>query len=654
MKIIFFCSFHRYILGLILLTAAISNPLQAQIVTLASPNKKLLLTFSLTDEASQKILQYKLSYQGKPVVIPSRLGFELKQIPDVWSKLQVKDTLYSSHNTTWKPVYGERSRIQDHYNQLIFSLQYGADTNRQIQVIARAYDAGVAFQYHIPEQAHFQILDITSEQTHFTFPEGTKAYFTPRAQTAYELLPLQAWKDESERPLTLVLPDGLFACIAEAQMVNYARTKLALADNQTNTLVSSVASPVTETSPFSTPWRVIMVAEKPGQLIENNDIVLNLNPPTAIANTSWIKPGKVIREVTLSTDGAKACVDFAVQQGLQYVHFDAGWYGHEYEITSDASTVTVDPRRNPKGDLDLPQAIRYAKEKGIGVLLYVNHRALERQLDTLFPLYKSWGVSGVKFGFVHVGSHRWTTWLHEAVKKAAQHQLMVDIHDEYRPTGFSRTYPNLMTQEGIRGNEEMPDATHNTILPFTRFIAWAADYTVCYYYRKEFGHEKRHIKTTPAHQLALPVVYYSPLQWLFWYDKPNDYKGEPEVEFFKYVPTVWDDTKVLSGEIGQYITIARKSGEEWFIGSITNNDSRQLTIPLTFLETGRKYVAHVYNDGGEKIQTRTHVKIDRFQTDASGEITTLLQASGGQSVRLVPATQEDIKSLKFIKKWRHK
>jgi alpha-glucosidase len=191
-------------------------------------------------------------------------------------------------------------------------------------------------------------------------------------------------------------------------------------------------------------------------------------------------------------------------------------------------------------------------------------------------------------------------------------------------------------------------------LPFTRFIAGAADYTVCYYYRKEFGHEKRHIKTTPAHQLALPVVYYSPLQWLYWYDKPSDYKGEPEVEFFKHVPTVWDDTKVISGEIGQYITIARKAGEEWFIGTITNNDFRQLTIPLAFLKKGRKYVAHVYNDGGEHIKTRTHVKIDRFVTDASGELTTLLQPSGGQAIRLVPATREDIKSLKYVKKWKHK
>jgi alpha-glucosidase len=391
MKFLFYYPFCWLLLCFILLTSTVSTQLHAQVITLASPNKKLLLTFSLRGKALQKELHYTLSYQGQPVITPSRLGFLLKQAPDFWSQVQAKDTLYSSHNAIWKPVYGERSQVQDQYNQVVLTCQYGADTSKVVQVVARAYDVGIAFQYHIPEQAHFQIIDVDAEQTHFSFPAGTKAYFTPSAQTEYELLPLNAWKDESERPLTLVLPDGLFACIAEAQMVNYARTKLALADNEVNTLVTSIASPVTETSPFSTPWRVIMVAEKPGQLIENNDIILNLNPSCAIASTSWIKPGKVIREVTLSTAGAKACVDFAVQQGLQYIHFDAGWYGHEYEVASDASTVTVDPRRNPKGDLDLPEAIRYAKEKGIGVLLYVNHRALEKQLDTLFPLYKSWG-----------------------------------------------------------------------------------------------------------------------------------------------------------------------------------------------------------------------------------------------------------------------
>lgn len=335
--------------------------------------------------------------------------------------------------------------------------------------------------------------------------------------------------------------------------------------------------------------------------------------------------------------------------GLQYIHFDAGWYGHEYEVSSDATKVNVDPRRNSKGDLDLQEAIRYAKSKDIGVFLYVNHRALERQLDSILPLYKNWGVAGIKFGFVHTGSHRWTTWLHEAVRKCAAYQLMVNIHDDYRPTGFSRTYPNLMTQEGIRGNEEFPDATHNTVLPFTRFVAGAADYTFCYYSRKEFGHDKRFIKTTPCHQLALPVIYYSPLQWLFWYDRPSSYKGEPEIAFWEKMPTVWDDTRVIGGEIGQYITIARRKGEEWYIGTITNNDGRTLSVPLQFLEKGRKYTAQIYEDGDETVKTRTHVKESHYIVDNTSILQSTLLPGGGQAIRIMPAIHEEIRSLP---KWR--
>ena len=297
--------------------------------------------------------------------------------------------------------------------------------------------------------------------------------------------------------------------------------------------------------------------------------------------------------MTLSMKGSKELVDFAVKRHLQYIHFDAGWYGFEYSVASDATKVNVDPRRNPKSDLNLQEVIKYAKSKGIGVFLYVNQRALYQQLDELLPLFQKWGVRGIKFGFVEVGSHRWTTWLHDAVKKCAKYNLMVDIHDEYRPTGFSRTYPNLLTQEGVRGNEEMPDATHNTILPFTRFIAGPADYTICYYHRPELKaslqktQAPRQLKTTSAHQMALSTIFYSPLQFLYWYDAPSDSQDEPELEYFDRIPTVWDDSKVLGGEIGKYVTIARRKGKEWFVGSITNNDARELKISLNFLEPGK-------------------------------------------------------------------
>ncbi|WP_223816040.1 glycoside hydrolase family 97 protein [Adhaeribacter rhizoryzae] len=599
-----------------------------------SPDGKLVATFSLPQTADKNGLVYSLTYAGKAVINNSKLQLQLKNMPRVMQDLQIIKTHTAAHDTTWIPVYGEQNIIRDYYRELVLDVKPTAEQNRYFQVVVRAYNEGLAFCYRFPEQLAWQNIHITGEATQFVLPAGTQAYTATHSQAEYKLQPLEKWQETTERPLTLVLPNKLYASVGEAAMVNYARMKLAL--QAPNVLVSELDDTVLETTPFATPWRVIMVAEKATDLLQNNAIFLNLNLPSQLKNTSWLKPGKVIRETTLSTAGAKSLVDFAVQQGLDYIHFDAGWYGHENEIASDATKVNVDPRRNPNNDLDLQEAIRYAKSKNIGVFLYVNHRALERQLDAILPLYKSWGVAGIKFGFVHTGSHRWTTWLHDAVKKCAEYNLMVNIHDDYRPTGFSRTYPNLMTQEGIRGNEEFPDATHNTILPFTRFLAGPADYTFCYFQREEFGFKGRVLKTTPTHQLALPVVYFSPLQWLYWYDTPSRYQGEPELTFWKTMPTTWDETKVLQGEIGQYITVARRSGDEWYVGTITNNSARTLQIPLTFLEKGKKYTAEIYEDGGAAIKTRTHVKGTRQVVNNKNSIKAVLKASGGQAIRLVP------------------
>jgi alpha-glucosidase len=614
---------------LLLLFVATAQPLFSQnSKELTSPDGKLKFSFTLNTEG---IPSYSIFYKGKTIVLPSFLGIS------EWQKnLVMSDVIVSEQDTTWKPVYGERSQIRDHYKEIDLRLLQNVNGQVSLTLQVRAYNEGIAFRYFFDENKNGgPYLHITAESTEFNFQENTKAWFIPMAQSLHQLLPLKDWPGESDRPLTLELPNGLFACLTEAEMTNYARTKFRLNPDKPNSIQTSLYGAVDEIAPFHSPWRVVMVAEKAGDLLANNDLILNLNPPCALKNTDWIKPGKVMREVTLSTSGAKALVDFAALHHLQYIHFDAGWYGFENVIASDATTVNVDPRRNPKNELDLRAVIGYAKSKGIGVLLYVNQRALAAQLDTILPLYHSWGVAGIKFGFVQVGSHRWTTWLHEAIRKCAKYQLMVDIHDEYRPTGFSRTYPNLITQEGVRGNEEMPDANNNTTLPFTRFVAGPADYTYCYYYRKELGHPTRFIANTSAHQLALPVVYYSPFQFLFWYDKPEDYKGEPEIAFWDAMPTIWDDTKVLCGEISKYISVARRSGNSWFIGTITNTEARELKIPLGFLTPGKKYEATIYSDN-PTVNTRTKVGVNQVRVDSSTILTIQLQASGGEAILIRP------------------
>jgi alpha-glucosidase len=398
-------------------------------------------------------------------------------------------------------------------------------------------------------------------------------------------------------------------------------------------LGSDLHSSVVARAPFTTPWRALIVGGRPGDLVERNHLILNLNPPCAIEDTSWIVPGRVIRDVTVSTDGGMACADFMADRGMEYIEFDAGWYGPEASVTSDARSVDVSHRSPGDGaaeppELDLQRVIEYARGMGIGVWLYVNHQALERQMDELFPLYESWGVVGIKAGFVRVGPQDWSRWICDMVRKAADHHLMVDIHDDYRPTGFSRTYPNLLTQEGIRGNEHMPTPGHNCTLPFTRYPAGAGDYTPCYYSDR--------IVPTHAHQLALPVVFYSPAMFLFWYDRPSAYGGEPEIAFWERLPTVWDDTRVLDAVIGEYVTVARRSGNVWFVGSLTNEDARVLEIPLQFLSEGVTYDAEIYSDSPPVDTGRTHVLSERCTMDAGVAVRAELAPGGGHAMRLSP------------------
>lgn len=581
--------------------------------TLKSPNGKLM--FAL-DEVNGE-LAYKISYQDEPVILSSRLG-----IANWTEGLAIEEVKATSASTTWEPVYGERAVVKDCYNQSIYVIKKDNTANR-LHLIVRAYDEGVAFRYHY--DGTNQYLYIDSEETTFTVPEHTYCWFAPYAQALYVRKPIENWPGEAERPLTLELPNGLYASLLEAEMVDYSRTKFVVREGEKNIIRCKMYDPVEDFIPFSSPWRVVMVAESPKDLLENNDIILNLNKSCQIRNTNWIKPGTVIRCTSLSMEGAKKCIDLAAKRNIQYIHFDAGWYGPEASKQSD-------PRVAQRG-LDIPKIVEYANSKGVGLWLYVNQRALKEYLDEILPLYESWGVAGIKFGFVHVGSYKWTTWLHEAVKKCAEHHLMVDIHDEYRPTGFSRTYPNLLTQEGVRGNEEFPDGVNNTTLPFTRFLAGAADCTICYYHRKELKPNlppnARSLKNTSCHQMALSVINYSPLQFLYWYDSPDDFQDEPELPFFDNLPTTWDDTKVLEGKIGGYVSIARKKNGIWYIGSITNNDARTFKFPLDFLEAEKKYELTLYTDGGEKVATRTHVSIQQKVVTSKSVLNLSLLPRGG-------------------------
>jgi alpha-glucosidase len=616
-------------------------PRQEQSVELKSPDGKTVLVAGVLEGTSGNG-GYTLSHGGRVILRPSTFALAFKDEPEFGQHLRVASVTRSRSAGQWSPVHGERRVVPDAYNQVVLSLSETQPPHRSVDMRFRAYNEGVAFQYVVqPSEGRHEAV-LLEEHSRFVFDQDYPAWVVPTAQGRYERLPLSSMGTDGERPLVVDMGAGLLVALGEAKLVDFARMKFSAAGGPSPAVESRLSGEARLALPAASPWRYVMIGATPAQLLERNYLVLNLNDPRALADVSWIKPGKVIRDVTLTTQGGLACVDFAAARGLQYVEFDAGWYGPEASDASSALAVDVDPRRS-SGPLDLPRVIQYAQSKNIGVILYVNRRALERQIDDILPLYRSWGVKGLKFGFVQVGSQTWTSWLHEAVRKAAAHRLMVDVHDEYRPTGYERTYPNLMTVEGIRGDEESPDNRHTLITLFTRMLAGPGDNTICYYAPR--------IRTMGSHasQLAKSVLLYSPWQFLYWYDRPaasprgaggaGGSEGvigdEPELEFFDALPAIWDDTIVIEGRIGEYATMARRKGPAWFVASLTGEQGRTVEIPLRFLEPGRDYTAVVYTDDA-RVQTRTGVRREERRVAASTVLRHELCTNQGLAVVIRP------------------
>ncbi|MBM3496181.1 MAG: glycoside hydrolase family 97 protein [Armatimonadetes bacterium] len=617
------------------------SPRQQQSAELRSPDGKTAIVAGVLEHTAGHV-GYALTHDGRVILRPSTFGLLFKDEAPFGEHLRVASVTRSRSAGQWNPVYGERQVISDAYNQMVLSVSETRPPHRTVDLTFRAYNEGVAFQYVVRPSPHRREVVLLEERSRFVFEQDFPAWVTPTAQGRYERQPLSTMGSDRERPLVVDLGSGLIVALGEAKLVDFARMKFSAVAGPSPTVESHLSGEVRLTLPAASPWRYVMIGATPAQLLERNYLVLNLNDPPAVADVSWIKPGKVIRDVTLTTQGGLACVDFAATRGLQYVEFDAGWYGPETSDSSNALAVNVDPKRS-SGPLDLARVIQYAEAKRIGVILYVNRRALERQLDDILPLYRSWGVKGLKFGFVQVGSQASTSWLHGAVRKAAAHQLMVDVHDEYRPTGYERTYPNLMTVEGIRGDEESPDNRHTLVTLFTRMLAGPGDNTICYYAPR--------VRTMGSHasQLAKSVLLYSPWQFLYWYDRPpasprgtggaGSSEGvigdEPELEFFDALPVTWDDTRVLDGRIGEYATMARRKGPAWFVASLTGEQGRTVEIPLDFLEAGREYTAVHYVDDAQ-VATRTGVRRDEQRVTATTVLRHTLARNQGLAVVIRP------------------
>ena len=624
----------------------------ASLVSITSPDGKLRAEFAQTGE-KPFVTTYTLTYEGDTVLAPSRLGLNLdnrcwemalgmRTLPqyDNWMDPMEWDSVspilsYKDYNAL--TIYLSRKPEQPAEQTAPMGNAKTADkdglvrSNYRLNIEVRLYDEGLAFRYFFPEHPAAIFHKVIADETTYALPQGTMLYAEQWAQAGFEHLPVEQIEHPVEMPL-LCHRNNLWTAILTANTSDWCHSKLAVKvpqcpnapingqmvhDQMVHTLMYS---PVDVVTYFATPWKIVMAARTPGAILEKSVALVDGLNPEPQGDFSWVEPGKIMRETTLTMDGARRTIDFCAEHGIRYMLFDWKWY--EPCTSHDGDATKVIDR------LDMPEVCRYAASKGVGVWLYVNQHALMKQARELFPLLKEWGVVGVKSGFVQYASHRWATWLHDLVRLAAENKLMMNIHDEYRPSGFSHTYPNLLTQEGICGNEEFPDGDHDVRLAFTRMLCGAADYTICYY-------DKR-LRNTHAHQLAASMVYESPLVTLFWYDRPQQYEGEPEISWFEQLPTTWDETRVLGGTPDSYILIARRKADTWFVAAMNNSTERDITVDMSALSELSSAVRYQLYTDDDAVPTKTHVRVTektiRRMNKKNSRLNLHLKANGGATM----------------------
>jgi alpha-glucosidase len=644
----------------------------------------------VTVQVREGRLYYSLTRDGRWLILPSLLGFEFRRAPALRDGLRIADTARQTHDETWTQPWGEVARVRDHHTELALSVVETAAPGRRFTLRVRAFDDGIGFRYEVPEQPGLGAFEISDELTEFALADNARAWWIPsnrprmdRSEELFSPGPVSTL-DSIQTPLTMETTDGrTFMVIHEADLVDYARMNLAGPRMEGRTLRAALAPwadgvKVRGHTPFVTPWRTIQVADRVEDLAPSV-LGLNLNPPNVLPSTDWIHPMKYVGiwwgmhigrftwasgpKHGATTERAKQYIDFAAANGFGGVlveGWNVGWDG-DWIANRNAFSFT---RSYP--DYDLPEVARYAKEKGVRLIAHNETSGgienYERQLDSAFTLYQSLGIDAVKTGYVTdttaQGHSHWSQFMvrhyRRVIETAAKHHIMLDVHEPIHDTGERRTYPNMMTREGARGQEynawsgdggNPPE--HETILFFTRLLDGPMDFTPGIFdllLEKGTGHartpEEPRVRTTLAKQLALYVVIYSPLQMAA--DLPQNYEGQPAFQFIKDVAVDWDTTVVLKGTIGDYVIVARKQrgAPDWFLGAITDEQARTFDVPLAFLTPGARYVAEIYADGpGANWRDNPFpVAISRKDVDAGSTLHIAMAPGGGQAVRIRPAS----------------
>jgi alpha-glucosidase len=661
----------------ILLATAVSSVVLAgtkpvYAAELRSPDGRIEVTVAVKEHLEPwpagRRLYYSVAFEGRTLVADSALGLDFADHPPLARDLEIEGETRRSFDETWQTVVGKSRDVRNHGNELALALRERADPGRRLQLVLRAFDDGVAFRYVLPEQPGLEEFRLAAERTEFRFADDATAWaadygsFASHQETEFAKTTVSAIAPSAHVGLPLLVRAGEAAWVAvtEANLRDWAGMYLggtggpgALVSRLSPRRDDPVATVIGKT-PHRSPWRVLMIADHPGRLIESS-IVLNLSDPLAIEDPSWITPGRSAWdrwwsgdwapaadfEVGMNTATMKYFTDLAAEMGWEYTLVDWGWYGPivDFEDGGDRDCTTSIP------EVDVPEIVRYAREKGVKVLLWVFWTHMDQKMDEALALYERWGVAGVKVDFMARDDQWMVNWYRTLVRQAAAHGLVVDFHGAYKPTGLRRAYPNLLTREGVMGNEynkwsDRVRPEHKVTIPFTRMLAGPMDFTPGGFFHAtpatfEAQDSRPWVIGTRAAELAQLVVYESELQVLC--DSPDAYRGSPlGVEFLKEVPTTWDETRVLNGAVGEYVTIARRSGQRWFIGSMTGAEGRTLDVPLGFLGAG-EWTARVWSDAPDA-DTHPDRAMKESRTVRSGDTLTLkLAPAGGQAVILEPA-----------------
>jgi alpha-glucosidase len=631
-------------------------------VTISSPDKEINFRFAI----EQGHPEYTVSYKNKILVDPSTIGLTFAGDDFFGNKIKSGHIILSDGTDDYTLPEGKTSKVYDTYKEAYIPMQESNGKKRLIYLRVRVFNDGVAFRYEVPDQNNWHHYTLTDENTTFNLtanPTARVAFledFTTSHEHRYDLLPLKDIKNDTlmDMPALFTFPGKVYMAITEANLLDYAGMSLmkrnGILMSQLTPLPGQFVNKVKADLPHNSPWRVMMISERPGALIESN-ILTDLAEPCKIKNLTWLKPGKATfhwwnGDISPDTtwepgenyDFEKYYIDFCARNGIQYHtiigYRQVAWYQNDGIQYAPGPNTDV---TKPRPGLDIQALSDYARSKGVRLRFWVHWEALYPKIDSAFALYEKWGIEGMMVDFLNRDDQEMVKIQEEILQKAAAHHLEIEFHGAYKPTGLSRTFPNESTREGTLnyendkwGNLITPD--DDISIPFTRGLAGCSDYHLGGFRampQSDFVVQatRPHVLGTRCHMLAMYVVLENHLSMVC--DDPEAYEGQPGFDFIREVPTVWDQTVVPGAEVGAWVCIARRKGTDWYVGVINNSTPRRITISLNFLPAGT-YRAEIYRDVTDALHHPNELIKETKEVTSNDKMVLDLPDGGGEVVRL--------------------